>query len=65
MVDEEEFSLIIEWLLMLTAKYLVGDNEHLEAKICRNIQSLTPQTASIYGNPRVDTLAAAILIEQL
>ena len=50
---------------MSIAKYLVGDDEHLEAIICRNIQSLTSQTAGIYGNLRVDTLTAAALIEHL
>ena len=63
MVNEEEFLLLIEWLLILTAKYLAGDDKHLEAKIYRNIQSLTPQTAGMHGNPRVDTLAAARLIK--
>ena len=48
---------------MSAAKYFVGDNVNLEAKLCRNIQSLTPQTAGIYSNPRVDTLTAAALIE--
>jgi len=32
---------------------------------CAGIFNLVPQTAGIYGNPRVDTLAVAILIELL
>ena len=42
MIDEEEFSLIIEWLLVLAAKYFAGDDMNLEAKLHRNIQALTP-----------------------
>ena len=48
---------------MSVAKYFVGDDVNLEAKLRRNIQALTPQTASMCGNPRVDTLVAAALIE--
>ena len=50
---------------MLAAKYFAGDDVNLEAKLHRNIQALTPQTAGICGNSRVDTLAAATLIKQL
>ena len=65
MIDEEEFSLIVEWLLVSAVKYFAEDNVNLEAKLYRNIQALTLQTASMYSNPRVDTLVAAALIEQL
>ena len=65
MVDEEEFSPLMEWLLISIAKYLAEDDEYLEAIIHRNIQSLTPQTASMYSNLRVDALAVAVLIKHL
>ena len=65
MVDKEEFSLIVEWFLVSASKYFAGDDMNLEAKLYRNIQALTPQTAGMYGNLRVDTLTVAALIKQL
>ena len=36
-VDKEEFSPIVDWLLVSAAKYFTRDDVNLETKLCRNI----------------------------
>ena len=55
----------IEWLLIAVAKHVSGDDEQILANLRRNIQSLTPNIAGLYGNIKVETLAAAALFEIL
>ena len=62
-ITEDEFSSLAEWLLVSIAKYIARTNEILLAKICRDIQSITPIDAGILGNPRVDTLVVTVFLE--
>jgi len=62
-IKEDEFSSLAEWLLVSIAKYIARTNEILLAKICRDIQSITPIDAGILGNPRVDTLVVTVFLE--
>ena len=62
---EEDIEPFIEWLLIAVAKYVANDDEQTLAKLRRNIQSLTPKLAGLYGNIKVETLAAAALFEIL
>ena len=62
-ITEDEFSLLAEWLLVSIAKYIAGTNEILLAKLRRDIQSFVLMDAKIFGNLRVDTLAATAFLE--
>ena len=64
-IDESEFSPLVEWLLIAIAKHVAGNDAALLAKMRRDIQCITPKFGGKYGNPRVDMLGAAAFIELL
>ena len=64
-MDICKFSLLTEWLLIFIANYIAGDDKEFLARIRRDIQSITPDLASILRNPRVDISALAAFIELL
>ena len=62
-ISEDKFSSLAERLLVSIAKYIARTNEFILAKLCRDIQSITPMDVGILGNPRVDTLVATAFLE--
>ena len=62
-IAEDELSSLAKWLLVSIAKYIARTNKFILAKLCRDIQSLTPIDVGILGNPRVDTLVAIAFLE--
>ena len=64
-IDENEFSPLVEWMLIAIAKHVAGDDVALLAKMRRDIQCITPKFAGLHGNPRVDMLGAAAFVEIL
>ena len=62
-IVEDEFSSLAEQLLVSIAKYIVGTNKILLAKLRRDIQSIILMDAGILDNLRVDTLAAMVFLE--
>ena len=65
MTSEDNFEPFAKWLLASAAKYAAGDNKATLAKLHRNMQSITPKEAGEFRSAKVDTLAAAALIELL
>ena len=61
--DANELSRLIEWLLIAVAKYITDNNKELEAKLHRDITSITPINRGDLGAIRVDTLAATAFIK--
>ena len=65
LLTDNETSELIKWTLVAIAHYLAGEDEVLLRNLRRNAQALTPKDAGCLGSPRLDTLAAAMLLEAL
>ena len=60
-----ELSSFIEWTLIAMTNYLAGEDNSLLNWMQRYAQLLTPEEIGALGNHRVDTQAAAALLEAL
>ena len=63
LLTDDDLSSFIEWTLIAMANYLARDDERLLNRMQRDMQSLTPEETGALGNLRVDTQAAAALLE--
>ena len=59
----EDIEPFIEWLLISIAKCIAGDNEATLAKLQKNMQLLTLNSASILDSVKVETLVTAVFYE--
>ena len=63
LLTDDELSIFKEWTSIAMANYLAGEDKSLLNRMRRDTQSLTPEETGALGNLRVDTQAAAALLE--
>ena len=63
LIVEDEFKPFVEWLCVLFAYFLAGDETQLLAQLCCNTQSIALKKVGVLGNSKVNMLAAAAFIK--